>query len=84
MNAKTLHRYAEEYNEEKAHREQIKPIYHGLLGALSSQARKGNFYSLWFVPRDMRAEDEVLLVGLLREDGFKVVKIFERQYRIEW
>ena len=84
MNAKTLHRYAEEYNEEKAHREQIKPIYRRMLVDLSYQAREGNFYSSWFVPRDMRAEDEVLLVRLLREDGFKVVKIFERQYRIEW
>lgn len=84
MNAKILHRYAEEYNEEKAHREQMKPIYHRMLGDLSSQAREGNFYSLWFPPRDMKAEDEVLLVRLLREDGFKVVKIFERQYRIEW
>ena len=84
MNAKTLHRYAEEYNEEKAHREQIKPTYHGLLGALSSQARKGNFYALWVVPKDMKAEDEVLLVRLLREDEFKVIKIFENQYRIEW
>lgn len=84
MNAKTFHRYAEEYNEEKARREQIRPIYRRMLGDLSSQAREGNFYSLWFVPRDMKAEDEVLLVRLLREDGFKVVKTFERQYRIEW
>lgn len=84
MNAKTLHRYAEKYNEEKVHREQMKPIYHQMLGDLSSLAREGNFYSLWFTPRNMRAEDEVLLVKLLREDGFKVIKIFERQYRIEW
>lgn len=84
MNATILHRYAEEYNEEKAHRERITPIYHKMIGDLSSQARKGNFYSLWFPPRDMKAADEVLLVKLLREDGFKVIKVFDRQYRIEW
>ena len=83
-NAKTLHRYVEEYNKEKAHKEQIKTIYHRMLGDLSSQAKEGNFYSLWFVTRDMKAEDEVLLLRLLREDGFKVVKTFEKQYRIEW
>ena len=84
MNAKILHYYAEEYNKEKVHRTQMKPIYRRMLEDLSYLAKEGNFYSLWFVPRDMKSEDEVLLVRLLLEDGFKVVKTFEKQYRIEW
>lgn len=84
MNAKIFHNYAKKYNKEKIDREQIEPIYYQMIKDLSSQAKRGNFYSSWFVPRDMKAEDEALLVRLLLEDGFKVVKTFEKQYRIEW
>lgn len=84
MNAKTLRRFAEEYNREQTPKEQMRPIYNKMLIDLSLQAKKGNFYSLWLPPQDIKNLDKVLLIKLLREDGFKVIKICENQYRIEW
>ena len=84
MNAKTLRHFAEEYNREQTPKEQMRPIYNKMLNDLSLQAKKGNFYSLWFPSQDIKNLDKVLLIKLLREDGFKVIKICENQYRIEW